>query len=190
MKRFTLFVWISIILICLVSLFPVGLTSRSFAQDVENGVPISTAADSQSFPDIISDGSGGAIIVWEDWRGGDPGIYTQRVDSDGIVQWFVDGVPISTTIHGQLSPAITGDGSGGAIITWLDLGGAGPDIYAQRIDTGGAMQWAPDGVPISTALNYQERPQIANDGSGGAIITWQDLRNGNWDIYAQRIDTA
>jgi len=29
---------------------------------------------------------------------------------------------------------------------------------------------------------------ISSDGSEGAIITWEDERNGNPDIYAQKID--
>jgi hypothetical protein len=30
-------------------------------------------------------------------------------------------------------------------------------------------------------------PTIVSDGSSGAIITWQDKRSGNYDIYAQRV---
>ena len=31
-------------------------------------------------------------------------------------------------------------------------------------------------------------PWSIPDGSGGAIITWQDERSGNWDVYVQRVD--
>jgi len=44
------------------------------------------------------------------------------------------------------------------------------------------------GVPISTAPNPQEETTIASDEAGGAIITWQDLQSGIWDIYAERVD--
>ena len=45
--------------------------------------------------------------------------------------------------------------------------------------------------PISTAAWYQESPQSVSDGAGGAIITWQDSRSGQFkDIYAQRINSA
>jgi len=39
-------------------------------------------------------------------------------------------------------------------------------------------QWQPDGVPICTATDDQEQPTIVTDGSGGAIIAWQDYRDG------------
>jgi hypothetical protein len=43
--------------------------------------------------------------------------------------------------------------------------------------------------PICTLAGYDQFDvSMAQDGNGGAIITWVDSRNGNWDIYAQRID--
>ena len=155
-----------------------------------DGVAISIADGWQSYPTIVSDGSGGAIITWNDGRSGNGDIYAQRIDANGNVLWTTDGVAISTAANSQSSPFIVSDGNGGAIITWYDYrSGANFDIYAQRINTNGVVQWTADGVPISTAANSQERPTIASDGSGGAIITWYDYRSGNYDIYAQRIDT-
>lgn len=57
------------------------------AQWFPNGVPICTAAGSQGSRGnlvIIADGSGGAIVAWEDHRSGDD-IYAQRVYADGAV---------------------------------------------------------------------------------------------------------
>ncbi|MGI8906178.1 MAG: hypothetical protein ACR2IE_06775 [Candidatus Sumerlaeaceae bacterium] len=45
--------------------------------------------------------------------------------------------------------------------------------------------------PVCTAAGGQAFSQIAADGAGGAIITWEDNRSGtNYDIYAQRYDAA
>ena len=85
------------------------------------------------------------------------------------------------------TPTIVSDGSGGAIITWQDYRNGNNDIYAQRINAGGTVQWTLNGVAICTETHSQTYPTIVSDGSGGAIITWQDDRNGNNDIYAQRI---
>jgi len=150
---------------------------------------ISTAAGDQNSPTIVTDNNGGAIITWYDYRSGNYDIYAQRINASGVVQWTADGVPISTAANSQERPAIVSDGSGGAIVTWYDYrSGTYSDIYAQRIDANGNVLWTTNGMAISTAANNQYYPQIVSDGSGGAIITWEDYRSGNWDIYGQRID--
>jgi hypothetical protein len=67
------------------------------------------------------------------------------------------------------------------------------DIYAQRINSAGAVQWTGDGVALCTATRNQSLPVIAAAGTGGAIVAWMDLRNGNEnndddDVYAQRVN--
>ena len=88
-------------------------------------------------------------------------------------------------------PQIISDGSEGAIITWWDYRSGSNDIYARRVDASGTPQWGVgDGVAICTAGNTQSYPQIISDGSEGAIITWQDYRNGNYDIYVRRVHAS
>jgi len=83
------------------------------------------------------------------------------------------------------------DGSGDTIITWEDYrGGTHYDIYAQRVNPSGVPQWTANGIAVCTAFDDQYDPAIINDGSGGAIITWEDWRTGSPDIYAQRVDPA
>ncbi|HTP80635.1 MAG TPA: hypothetical protein VMM57_09550, partial [Bacteroidota bacterium] len=114
----------------------------------------------------------------------------------GIVsgQWSTNPIinnAICTAAYDQYSPTIVSDGSGGAIITWQDLrSGNDFDIYAQYINAAGTPQWPSNGVAICTATGDQASPTIVSDGSGGAIITWQDERGANYDIYAQRINAA
>jgi len=156
-----------------------------------NGVAISIAAYHQKYPTIVSDGSGGAIISWDDYRSGlgiYSDIYAQRINAAGAAQWTTDGVAISTETDFQDKPTIVSDGSGGVIITWRDARSGTFDIYAQRINSAGAVQWTTNGVAISIAGNSQSLPMIVSDGVGGAIITWEDYRTGIFDIYAQNID--
>ena len=61
------------------------------------------------------------------------------------------------------------------------------DIYAQRVNAAGSPQWTADGVALCTAANDQRDPTIVSDGAGGAIVTWDDRRNGGYDIYAQHV---
>jgi len=154
-----------------------------------DGIPISTAANNQSVPQLVSDGSGGAIITWEDNRNGTYDIYAQRVSRDGTVQWAAGGVAVSAATNAQLAPQLISDGLGGAIIVWLDFRNGASDLYAQRINAAGVAQWTADGVPLSTAADAQQSQHLVSDGSGGAIIVWQDHRSvAHADIFAQRIN--
>jgi hypothetical protein len=152
-----------------------------------DGVAICTTAYHQNSPRITSDGSGGAIITWQDSRSENIDIYAQRIDSTGQPLWTANGVALCTATYSQLFPQLTSDGSGGAIITWQDDRSGNTDIYAQRIDGTGKPLWTVNGAAVCTAAYNQNSPQLTSDGSGGAIITWADVRSGNWDIYAQRI---
>ncbi len=152
-----------------------------------DGVAICTSMGFQLNPQICSDGQGGAIISWKDQRDDSGDIYTQRVDSKGTTLWTYDGVAISTESGNQYGPQLCSDGQGGAIITWM-VGGA-DDIYAQRINSVGTVQWMDNGTVICNDPTSQFSPQICSDGQGGAIIVWEDSRNTNYDIYAQRLNS-
>ena len=148
---------------------------------------------SSMVPSVVSDGAGGAIIAWEDYRDGnydDGDIYAQRIDSSGTMLWTTDGVLICTSAGNQYVPELVSDGAGGAIITWSSGSWPNSDIHAQRVDASGAVLWTTNGVPICTAAGYQGGPQPVSDGAGGAIITWEDYRSGNADIYAQRVNSS
>jgi hypothetical protein len=159
-----------------------------------NGVATCTAATDQLKPDICSDGAGGVIITWYDYRSTtDYNIYAQRQGPALAIVWAVDGVVMNNNVaYDQIDPKIVSDGMGGAIISWTDYRtGAGPgtaDIYSQRVNSTGAVQWTATGIIICTASGDQIKSQLVSDGNNGAYITWEDHRNaGNSDIYAQRI---
>lgn len=158
-----------------------------------NGVALSTATDEQSLPQIVSDGAGGAIVCWNDRRGGtNYDIYARRINAAGVPQWTANGVAVCTASLNQLYPTLTPDGAGGAIITWLDSRNvfSGDDIYAQRLNSSGVAQWTANGVAVCTATLPQIVPKIASDGAGGAIVAWDDLRGATRDLYAQRISSS
>ncbi|MCC6349545.1 MAG: T9SS type A sorting domain-containing protein [Candidatus Eisenbacteria bacterium] len=157
-------------------------------------LPLCTAADNQETPRIIPDGTGGAIVTWQDFRSGtNYDIFAQHVLASGAVDpaWPADGRALCTAANDQNLPMIVPDDSGGAIVTWQDgRSGTNWDIYAQHVLASGAVDpaWPADGRALCTAANYQIYPMIAPDGSGGAIVTWQDIRNGGfYNIYVQHV---
>ena len=156
-----------------------------------DGVAICTAADDQDNIRMISDGAGGAILVWRDRRSGTWDVYAQRIDAEGNALWAPDGIPVSGVSGERSDPQIVPSGvSGGAIIAWIDgrAGTSNDDIYAQAFDGDGNALWTADGLPVCTAAGNQWSVAIIPDGASGAILAWEDNRGTDADIYIQRID--
>ena len=197
----------------IIFLFSILIISLISAQPQFNwgnqGRTISADSTNETFPQLISDGEGGAIIVWMDLEEGEgeektANLYSQRIDAKGNILWEEEGVPICAAIdHQSIEPpppdnftypfhSIIPDGEGGAIIVWMDCrNGSDWDIYAQRVDNQSNIDWIDNGVPICTASGNQIYPQVIPDTHGGAIIVWLDYRNNpqEGDIYAQRINS-
>jgi hypothetical protein len=113
------------------------------------------------------------------------------VAAAGAVQWTATGVIICTAAGDQRNPQIVTDGNSGAFVTWADYRNpdtTNSDVYAQRIAANAAINWSADGYLICDADNGQSLLAMASDGNLGAIVAWQDYRNGNWDIYTQGFD--
>jgi MYXO-CTERM domain-containing protein len=161
------------------------------------GVWLVQAAGGQMRPVLTTDGANGAIVAWNDHRGGTTDVYAQRVAADGTLRWQADGVLVSTGPSAQFDPAIAEDRAGGAFVTWTDARTNYWAVYAQRLDSTGARLWASGGIQIAPATITG--PNVVPDGAGGAIIAWNDFRNltpdpsgvtwlNRCDIYATRID--
>ncbi len=157
-----------------------------------NGVAVCSKTTAQKSPKIVDDNAGGAYIVWEDSLNFYWDIYAQHINSNGTLAWASGGVSICSAPNLQSNPRIDVDGLGGAIITWQDKrNNFDYDIYAQRINSSGVVQWTANGVVVCNSVNTQSNPRIEPDGSNGALIGWVDKRNGtDNDIYAQRINSS
>ncbi|HEX5043798.1 MAG TPA: hypothetical protein VFV75_12880 [Candidatus Polarisedimenticolaceae bacterium] len=176
-----------------------GVQPLVFAAWPELGRPITTAAGDQDMPRIAGDGSGGAILTWQDGRSPIINVFAQHVRSTGDLDpaWPVDGRALLTdapalahALSGQAFPVIVPDGAAGAIVAWQDGRSqtTGVDIYAQHVLASGVVDpaWPANGRALCTAPGGQFRPRITTDGAGGAIVTWTDARVGV-DIFAQRV---
>ena len=155
------------------------------------GVSIYSVNRPLSTPKLASDYSGGAIIVWTEYRSssGYTDVYAQRILADSTLNWSAVGVRLCTYSGDQLYPNIISDGSGGAIVTWNDYR-SNRNVYAQKIDSSGIPLWNDyTAAAICTATGVQYVPVLTSDNNGGAIITWYDARSSNSDIYAQRVNS-
>jgi len=148
-----------------------------------------TPVSNQYFPQLVPDDAGGAYIVWmETTDGNSSQVYAQHLSAQGNRLWAAAGIPI-TPVPGLYSQQqIVTDNSGGAIISWIDVAGATIKHYVQKISANGQLQWNSSGVAVCAAENTQMFfYQLLADGRGGAILIWNDGRNGPNEVFAQRI---
>ena len=107
-------------------------------------------------------------------------------------QWSTDGAvntPVVTSNYDQKWSDLTIDSDGNVFTVWMDdrAGTGYYKIYAQCFDRDGFPKWTTNGISISSGTDYKSYPRLVSDDSAGVIIVWSDNRNGNTDIYAQRI---
>jgi hypothetical protein len=153
----------------------------------------------QSPTAIASDGAGGVLVVWEDFRNAGSGgtgldAYAQRILADGSIApgWTAGGVPVSRAPDYQNLPVVAPDGAGGAFVAWTDDRDYSihrGDIYAQHLTATGAVTagWPLDGLAVCTDPAGQGEPRILSDGAGGVVVVWGDARRGVADVYAQHL---
>ena len=163
-----------------------------------SGVEICVLPLDQEDPQIVSDGSDGAIIMWEFKQGaaGETGLYAQRINSLGQIMWAVNGLPIATSPTPdpiQIKPKLTSDGSGGAVIVWTDFSQPNDNIFAQRINSSGMILWPQNGLPIVASSFGKRFNNLIGVGNGEFVLCWVtniDILFNDWDLRAQKIDTS
>lgn len=159
------------------------------------GVPVCLEREDQRGATITTDGAGGFVVVWRDRRNGhDWDLYAQRIGPDGRRRWAPHGLPVSLERGDQASPQAESDGRGGFVVTWADQRGGDTDLYAQSIDTTGALRWSASGVEVVGGPGEQSPAGLVTDGEGGVILLWIDTGDPNatvappTNLNAQRLD--
>ena len=157
---------------------------------------VSGTGSSQVTPTLVNTEPGVAVVAFQDSRSAGGDIYAQRLTAGGAVTWGAGGAAVCTQTDGQVNPRAVADGSGGVLVFWEDLrfaGLGGQDVFGQRLSAAGAQMWTALGATVTTAVGDQLHLDVAADGSGGAIIVWEDGRDfgaNGLDIYAMRINSS
>ncbi len=144
-------------------------------------------------PMLVSDGSGGSIILWEDLRNGLASIYAQRADPDGAMKWQAGGVQVcyvksNASLFFRQSVS---DGLGGALVTcrFKEAGTGNKGVLVQRLDSNGRAVWSSNGIMVTDSDTSGHF--IFSDGQGGAIVAW-GIGKGMFSsekAYVQRVST-
>lgn len=144
-----------------------------------DAVPVCLARGFQDRLAVASDGSGGLIIVWQDYRAGSHGtIYSQRVTSTGEIAWQTDGVAVSSGESDQAAPDLIADGAGGALVVWQDDRSGDYDLRWARLDGSGAVGPTVGGAELVVSAGDQRAVRLAAGGAGSFSAVWQESAAG------------
>lgn len=152
-------------------------------------VPVAPTTANQYGHAAISDGAGGVFIVWADYRSIAYDIYAQHVDASGNLAWGATGAPVCTETGLQVEPRLAGDGVGGFVVAWQDYR-TNTEVYAQRVLSNGAIDWASVGINLSTGAGTENlRSIVSIPPLGRVFVVWEDDRGAAWAIYGQSLGT-
>ncbi len=148
-----------------------------------DGLVLCSARGDQDPLDMVSDGAGGAIVLWHDYRCGSS-LYAQRVSSSGSVLWNAGGVPVTSSSTCWFDARCVPDGASGVLVAYSVYA---PTSYGtsfiQRIDALGAVRWGTAGIQVSLGSQCS----IVADGSGGAFV---GSSTGGGTLLGQHVDST
>ncbi|WP_372980832.1 Ig-like domain-containing protein [Marinobacter sediminum] len=135
-----------------------------------------------SAPQIVLDGNGRALAVWEQFDGSRNNIWSNRFDGS---TWGTAG-RIQTDVASDASaPQIAINAHGQAFAVWTQFDGTRDNIWANRFD--GSAWGAAEQIETDNA-GGASNPQIAHDTDGRAVAVWQQSDGARNNIWVNRFD--
>jgi len=136
-------------------------------------------------PKIAVDSNGNAIAVWQQSDGNNESIYANFYAAS-TDSWDTAAL-IESDNNGQAVEAqIAFDSAGNAIVVWSQSVGGLNNIYSNRYTL--ATGWGGAELIATGDVDNADRPQIAIDSNGNAIVVWRELSalGAKVSIYASR----
>lgn len=140
--------------------------------------PVTVQATSDDCPLVAagSDGSEGAIVVWQQRDPANPTfsrLLARRLLASGDLDpgWPSDGLLVSSQTTAQHDAlGVVGDDIGGAYVWWMESDA----LYVTRVLAGGAIApgWPARGRMLGALRSTAYRPQVTGDGQGGLWLSW------------------
>lgn len=132
------------------------------------------------YPDIAIDSTNNIHIVWQDRRDISYEIYYTKLNPNGTT--LIDDTRITTNDGMQsLAPSIQVGNNNFIHVAWQDYRDSNWEIYYKKMDVNGNDLTGE--VRMTNQLANSEQPVLAVYQDTLAHITWQDNRDGNYEIY-------
>jgi hypothetical protein len=158
------------------SLEPVGTNFRIHSEN--SGAP-------QTTPAVAATSDGGFVVVWEDYRAEDPRLYYRCFTAARTAK--APEAQIDETLYkNQYFPAVAADNLGYFTVVWLQDDDGDFNIYSRKFNNAGVGQRVSFQVNLDSQ-KLQWEPAVASWTSGETLIVWEDKRDGNSDVFGQRM---
>jgi hypothetical protein len=152
-------------------------------------IKVTTNDSVQWAPWVAAAPSGSFIVTWDDRRKG-PGdfdVYARFYDRQG--QPASDELRVNDHAGAavQFASSAAANRYGEYMVVWADTRNGDEDVYAQMFAPNGDAVGDNFRVSSGSATGNQGVPGVAARPDGGFVVAWADFREGNYDIYAQRV---
>jgi len=156
------------------------------------GVVVAQSNGDDYIKDIVPTPDGHYLIFWVEEIWPASRLKFNKIDANGntVIGWPPSGHSLSNqSLEAKNISVKKISDSGGVLAVWNQDGNFS-DIYAQKINWEGAVQWENFGVPVCTADNDQSAVSFDIDSDGlYAFISWEDYRNGtDYNIIGKEIN--
>jgi hypothetical protein len=146
----------------------------------------------QFAPAIAADADGDFVVAWNSFAqdGGGTGVFARRFNTSGTP--LAAEFQVHTyTIGNQADPAVARDADGDFLVAWdspHDLSSVG--LFARRFASSGAAQATE--FQVTTYTNgAQNDAAVDFDGSGGFLIAWGSVQDGDsYGVFARRFNAS
>lgn len=145
------------------------------------------ATFSQRKPDIALFKDGSFVSIWEDERNGDRDIYSQKVNSSGVIIGSNLKI-VSDDLHtDQLEPSICRSLDSNLVLVWVDSREL--NLYGRRYSPD--LSPAGDTFRINDSIipNSSWEPEVVPFKDGSFLVVWVDISTGN-NLYARRYNSS
>lgn len=157
-----------------------------------SGVAASPVSDMNHFYPYLAkpDGSDEVIVFWNEMNGLQNlrGIYGQKFSNTGEVLWETNGkifIPISTINYLPIDAGSVG--SDVVLLYEQSSNGLNGELKAMRVKSNGNYTWPGNQVTVCSVISSKVHTVMNQFQNNQWIISWEDDRNGQADIYAQNL---
>ncbi len=140
---------------------------------------ISSATNDAASPQLVIDGQGNAVAVWQ-WFNSENAV-VQAATFDGKKSRWSSPINLSPPGRDSVAPRLAINDHGAAVALWTSLTLDGWTIQATSRPAGGIWEKAADLVgPMAGTAS----PDIAIDPSGNAVAAWASTTGTAWNVEA------